>query len=118
MVLGGTIYDNEGNPSSIGIGLSDRTKLLLLHSAQYTQDEAGVQKLNVLNQKIDDVDSKRISRELDNVAVHELITQLCCEIDGVETNGSEALRRLRKGAIRRAEGVAKKSDGDKRGIDP
>jgi hypothetical protein len=77
-----------------------------------------VDTLNELNKQIDEIDAKRISRELDNVAVHEFITQLCCKIDGVETNGSEALRRMRKGAIRKAEAVARKSDESKRGIDP
>ncbi|KAL7510476.1 hypothetical protein ACHAXN_007762 [Cyclotella atomus] len=118
MVLGGTIYNVDSGVQSIGIGLVDKTKILLLHSAQYTQDKDGVDTLNELNKQIDEIDAKRISRELDNVAVHEFITQLCCKIDGVETNGSEALRRMRKGAIRKAEGVARKSDESKRGIDP
>lgn len=117
MVLGGTIYNDTG-VQAIGIGLVDKTKILLLHSAQYSQDKAGVDALEELNKQIDEVDAKRISREFDNVAVHEFITQLCCKIDGVETNGSEALRRMRRGTIRRAEGVAKKSDESKRGIDP
>lgn len=117
MVLGGTIYNDSGI-QSIGIGLEDRTKILLLHSAQHAQDKAGVDALDALNKEIDQIDEKRISREYDNVTVHELITQICCKIDGVETNGSEALRRMRRGAIRRAEGVAKKSDESKRGIDP
>jgi hypothetical protein len=117
MVLGGTIYNDSG-VQSIGIGLVDKTKILIMHSAQYSQDKSGVDQLNELVKQIDDVDAKRISRELDNVAVHEFITQLCCKIDGVETNGSEALRRMRKATIRRAEGVAKKSDESKRGIDP
>jgi hypothetical protein len=117
MVLGGTIYTESG-VQSIGLGLVDKTKILLLHSAQYTQDKAGVDTLNDLNKQIDEIDAQRISREFDSVTVHELITQLCCKVDGVETNGSEALRRMRKGTIRKAEGVAKKSDEIKRGIDP
>lgn len=117
MVLGGTIY-NDAGIQSIGIGLENRTKILMLHTAQYTQDKDGVDKLNELNQKIDDIDAKRIAKQIDNVAVHEFITQICCQIDGVETNGSEALRGMRKAAIRRAEEVAKKSDESRRGIDP
>jgi hypothetical protein len=120
MILGGTIYNVEEAQAvqSIGIGLVNRTKILLLHSAQYSTDKNGVDALTSLIKQIDEVDAKRMSREIGNVEVHEFITQLCCKIDGVETNGSEALRRMRKATIRRAEGVAKKSDESKRGIDP
>jgi len=117
MVLGATIYDDSGE-QFVGIGLSDRTKILIMHSAQYRADKEGVDQLNDLMTQIDEVNAKRITREFDTVAVHEFITQLCCKIDGVETNGSDALRRLRKAAIRKAEEVAKKSDESKRGIDP
>lgn len=120
MVLGGTIYnvDQSHAVQSIGIGLQDRAKILLLHSAQYTVDKTGVDALTALSKQIAEVDARRVSRDIGNQEVHELITQLCCKIDGVETNGSEALRRMRKSTIRKAEGVAKKSDESRRGIDP
>ena len=102
----------------MGIGLEDRTKLLLLHSPLYATDKEGVETLKGIHAEIDKVDAGRRSREMDNKTVHELITQLCCKCDEVETNGSEALRMMRKETIRRAEGVAKKSDESKRGIDP
>lgn len=117
MVLGGTIMDETGI-KEIGIGLENGTKILLLHSANYFNDKVGVEQLNTLNKEIDKVDAGRKDKSMDNKTVHELITQLCCKIDGVETNGSEALRKMRKQTIRRAEGVAKKSDESKRGIDP
>ncbi|KAL3801112.1 hypothetical protein HJC23_002405 [Cyclotella cryptica] len=120
MVLGGTIYnvDQSHAVQSIGIGLQNRAKILLLHSSQYTVDKAGVDALTALSKEIAEVDARRVARDIGNEEVHELITQLCCKIDGVETNGSEALRRMRKSTIRKAEGVAKKSDESRRGIDP
>jgi hypothetical protein len=48
-----------------------------------------------------------------------LIVQICCKIDEVETNGSDALRKMRKQTIQLAESVAQKSaETEKRGIDP
>jgi len=117
LVLGPTILEG-GNIKDLGIGLEDRTKILLLHSPQYAADKEGVDKLVELLKEIAEVDEKRKTREFERIQVHELITQLCCKIDGVETNGSEALRALRKSTIRKAEEVAKKSDEAKRGIDP
>ncbi|KAL9182769.1 hypothetical protein ACHAXT_004048 [Thalassiosira profunda] len=116
-VLGPTIMDGN-SIVSMGIGLEDRTKILLLHTPQYQHDQEGISKLNDLNAEIDKVDRGRRSREMENKLVQELIIQICCKIDGVETHGSEALRKMRKATIKKAEEVARKSEEDKRGMDP
>lgn len=117
MVLGPTIMD--GNTIiSMGIGLEDRTKILLLHSSLFAKDEEGIDKLTKLIERIDEIDAGRRSRDIDNKTVQEFIIQVMCKIDCVETNGSEALRKMRKLTIRKAEEVAHKSEADKRGLDP
>ena len=117
MVLGPTVMD--GNTIlSMGIGFEDGTKILLLHSPLYEPDREGIEKLTTLLKEIDRIDKARRSRDMDNKLVQELIIQMCCKIDAIETNGSDALRKLRKLTVKRAEDVAQKSEENKRGVDP
>lgn len=117
MVLGQTIMD--GNTIiSMGIGLEDRTKILLLHSPLFERDKEGIAILTGIQQEISKIDSARRNRDMNNKTVQELIIQICCKIDCVETNGSEALRKMRKSTVKKAEAVAKKSEEEKRGVDP
>jgi hypothetical protein len=106
------------NDEKAGIGLETRTKILLLPSPRYAQDKGGIDTLTNLNEEIDKIDEGRRSREMEDKLVQELIIQICCKIDGVETNGSDALRKMRKQTIQKAEKVAQKSaEGKKRGVD-
>mmetsp|Transcript_21494 Transcript_21494/g.36924 ORF Transcript_21494/g.36924 Transcript_21494/m.36924 type:complete len:200 (-) Transcript_21494:314-913(-) len=117
MVLGPTIMD--GNTIvSMGIGFEDDTKILMMHSPLYEQDKEGIEKLTGLMEEIDKVDTGRRNRDMNNTTVQELIIQVCCKIDAVETNGSEALRKMRKQTIKKAENVARMSEENKRGVDP
>ena len=132
MVLGPTLFgcDGDGKNSgggggggseailSMGIGLEDGTKIMLLHSPLYEKDREGIEKLTDLVGEIDRIDAARRSRDMDDKTVQELIIQVCCKLDCVETNGSEALRTMRTSTIRRAEGVARRSEAARRGIDP
>ena len=118
MILGPSIFDESSNVEKAGIGLETRTKILLLHSPQYAQDKGGIDALTKLNAEIDKIDEGRRSREMEDKVVQEMIIQICCKIDGVETNGSDALRKMRKQTIQKAEMVAQKSAEQKRGIDP
>ena len=117
-ILGPTIMDSANNIEKLGIGLEDRTKILLLHSSLYSQDKEGFEKLNAYIKEINRIDEARKNREMENKVVQELIIQICCKIDCVETNGSDALRKMRKMAVRKAEDVASKSENHMRGIDP
>lgn len=117
MVLGPTIMDGN-NILSVGIGLEDRTKILLFHSPLYENDKEGIKKLTELIEEIDTIDLSRRSRDMNNKTVQELIIQVCCKIDAVEANGSEALRKMRKQTVKRAEDAARESEENKRGVDP
>ncbi|KAL7554933.1 hypothetical protein ACHAWF_018487 [Thalassiosira exigua] len=117
MVLGSTVMDGNAI-ASMGIGLEDGTKILLLHSPLYERDREGIGKLTELMREIHKIDVGRRSREMENKLVQELVIQICCKVDGVETNGSEPLRKMRKLTIKRAEEVARKSEDDVRGVDP
>mmetsp|Transcript_24846 Transcript_24846/g.52006 ORF Transcript_24846/g.52006 Transcript_24846/m.52006 type:complete len:198 (-) Transcript_24846:2820-3413(-) len=117
MVLGPTVMD--GNTIvSMGIGFEYGTKILLLHSPLYEPDKEGIGKLTALQKEIDRIDAGWRNRDLNNKTVQELIIQVCCKIDCVETNGSEALRQMRRLTIKKAEGVAQESENNKRGVDP
>ena len=119
LLLGPSITGDSTKEEKAGIGLETRTKILLLHSPRYAQDKAGIDTLTTLNKEIDKIDEGRQSREMEDKVVQELIIQLCCKIDCVDTNGSDALRQMRKQTIQRAEKVAQKSSDDKkRGVDP
>mmetsp|Transcript_12344 Transcript_12344/g.19677 ORF Transcript_12344/g.19677 Transcript_12344/m.19677 type:complete len:103 (+) Transcript_12344:2-310(+) len=102
----------------MGIGFEDDTKILMMHSPLYEQDKEGIEKLTGLMEEIDKVDTGRRNRDMNNTTVQELIIQVCCKIDAVETNGSEALRKMRKQTIKKAENVARMSEENKRGVDP
>ena len=117
-ILGPSIVDESGRIETAGIGLETRTKILLVHSIQYANDKAGIDALTNLKKEIDKIDQGRCSGDMDDNVVQEMIIQICCKIDGVETNGSDDLRKMRKQTIQRAEMVAQKSTENRRGIDP
>ena len=117
MVLGPTVM-SDTTIVSLGIAFESGTKILLLHSAQRERDKEGIEKLLALGKEIDRIDRGRRSRAMDNTLVQELIIQVCCKIDAVETNGSDALRRMRKRTVRKAEDVARESEENVRGVDP
>lgn len=126
----GTTSGTSSSVLGIGIGLVDGEKVLLLHSPLYEKDRGGIDKLNEHIVEIDRINAARASGTMNDKTVQELIIQVCCKLDCVETNGSEALRMMRKATIRRAEGVARMSEkankraadriseGAKRGVDP
>jgi len=117
MVLGPTVME-QNTIVNMRIGLEDRTKIILLHSPLYAQDKEGVETLLTLGKDIDRIDTGRRNRDMNNKLVQELIIQVCCKIDAVETNGSDALRKMRKMTVKRAEDVARESEENKRGVDP
>ncbi len=96
--------------STKGIGLEHMTKILLFHSPLYEQDREGIDKLIALSKEIDRVETDRRNHVIDNKTVQELIIQVCCKLDCVETHGSEALRKVRKATIKKAEEVAHNSE--------
>lgn len=120
MILGSPItstavLDGSGNTitptaPTKGFGLENRTKILLFHSPLYEQDREGIDKLITLSKEIDRIETDRQNHVIDNKTVQELIIQVCCKLDCVETHGSEALRKVRKSTIVKAEAVAHASE--------
>ncbi|KAL3823790.1 hypothetical protein ACHAXA_011577 [Cyclostephanos tholiformis] len=132
MILGPTVFGDGGGDGvdgsggggasrsvlGMGIALVDGEKVLLMHSPLYERDRGGIEKLNEHIGEIDRIKAARVSGNMNDKTVQELIIQVCCKLDCVETSGSEALRMMRKATIKRAEGVARMSEkADKRALE-
>jgi hypothetical protein len=74
------------------------------------QDRRSAALLFDLIMEIEDIENKRRSRRITNEALQELITNVCCKLDGTDTNGSEGLRCMRKSIINMAVAVAQRSE--------
>ena len=104
----GTQLDNsESEELSLKeAGVKDRTKIMLLHSALYAQEKEGFEALTGLAHEINDLEAK--APTLDPKHVAELVTQLCCRLDEVDTGGSTNLRTKRKALLHQAEQIEQK----------
>lgn len=95
------LEDDEATLSSFEIG--HHTRFMLLHNECYAADAEGVTTINALVKEIDDLAAKSESAE----GIHEVVTQICCKLDGVDTHGSEPLRAMRKQALAKAQAIDK-----------
>jgi hypothetical protein len=86
------------------IGIEHRTRLMLLHNEFYAADQAGVTAINALTKEIDELVAKA-DDSTSPAVIHELVTQICCKLDAIDTNGSDILRTMRKQAIAKAEAL-------------
>ena len=84
-------------------GLEDRTRLMLLRNALYVQEKDIVDSLLLIRKEIEDLEEKKDTTP--DTVRSELVTRICCKLDGVDTRGSDSLRALRKQLIRRAESI-------------
>mmetsp|Transcript_8748 Transcript_8748/g.12709 ORF Transcript_8748/g.12709 Transcript_8748/m.12709 type:complete len:182 (+) Transcript_8748:80-625(+) len=112
----GHSFNNDNTDDNVttlsDAGIEDRTKIMLLHNASYAADKAGVdcinelvEEINALEQKLTTTTTTSKKKKVSKQTVHELVTQICCKLDGVDTNGSDSLRAMRKRAIQKAEGL-------------
>lgn len=99
------LEDNEATLSSIEIGKNGR--FMLLHNKLYAADVEGITTINALTKEMDDLTAA--ASESPNVMIHELVTQICCKLDNIDTHGSEPLRAMRKQALEKAQAIDKKS---------
>lgn len=108
-----TENDGGGNKSAttylVKLGIQDRTKLLLLHSPVYGKEQDSYERLVHIENEIREL-QQRIQQNSGSGGkyrnkhyVAELITKICCKLDGVEIQGSHNLRKQRKGLLRKAE---------------
>jgi len=143
--------DSSNSVEKTGIGLTDQTKILLLHSSLYQRDKDGLAQLTTHLSTINKIDEDRKCNKIDNKTTQELISklfinmfctnmkcttlyfaqnahiscllsshtiihnkvQVLCKIDGVDTNGSDELRKIRRRTVRKAEDVASRSEQQK-----
>jgi hypothetical protein len=99
--------------SSLSSERKRMSKELLLSSETLhfsEQDRRSAALLFDLIMEIEEIENKRRSRVITNEALQVLITNVCCKLDGTDTNGSEGLRCMRKSIINMAEAVAQRSE--------
>jgi BAG domain len=92
------------------IGVQDRTKIMLLHSAQYGPDRESYEQLRAVRAQLDQfaMDQQHMRTGGDNTGhevVAELITRWCCQLDAIDTKDSVTLRRMRKELLQRAQAM-------------
>mmetsp|Transcript_21922 Transcript_21922/g.30523 ORF Transcript_21922/g.30523 Transcript_21922/m.30523 type:complete len:167 (+) Transcript_21922:165-665(+) len=105
---------DDDNATLETLGIRNRTRIMLLHNESYATDREGVLAITSLVQEIEDLSAK--TNTLSSKAIHELVTQICCKLDGVDTQGSEKLRAMRKQAIGKAEAIDNNSN-DSNGVE-
>mmetsp|Transcript_8176 Transcript_8176/g.11787 ORF Transcript_8176/g.11787 Transcript_8176/m.11787 type:complete len:173 (+) Transcript_8176:201-719(+) len=94
---------NDDTATLKSLQIPNRTRIMLLHNESYATDREGVEAISSILHEIDEVSSK--ANTLSPKVIHELVTRLCCKLDGIETHGSETLRAMRKQAIAKAEAI-------------
>ena len=92
---GKNLDESQAQLSLEAAGIRDRTKMMIMHTANYHAEKAGVQKLAELSARADAVADPA------SAAGQEMLTQLLCEVDGVDAGGSEWLRAQRKALVKR-----------------
>eukprot|EP00545_Synedropsis_sp_CCMP1620_P012956 CAMPEP_0119005922 /NCGR_PEP_ID=MMETSP1176-20130426/2009_1 /TAXON_ID=265551 /ORGANISM="Synedropsis recta cf, Strain CCMP1620" /LENGTH=153 /DNA_ID=CAMNT_0006957781 /DNA_START=21 /DNA_END=482 /DNA_ORIENTATION=+ len=105
----GKKLDNNDASTLSDLGIEHRTKLMLLHNEYYAQDKEGIDALSPLIKDIAELE--KAGDDKPSNEIHELVTQICCKLDGVEANGSERIRALRKQALMRAQAIDKAASG-------
>ena len=92
---GKNLDESSAQLSLEAAGIRDRTKMMIMHTANYHAEKAGVAKLAELAARADAVADPA------SAAGQEMLTQLLCEVDGVDAGGSEWLRAQRKALVKR-----------------
>ena len=108
---GSKLEDNEATLDETGI--KDRTKVMLMHSATYAQEKEGFEALSKLANEIDEL--KKMKESSSPEVFREMVTRLCCRLDGVDTKGSDNLRTKRKELLLKAQALDELSSQDKEG---
>lgn len=99
---GKKLDDESASLTSLGI-VQDRTALMALHNAQYAADHAGITAIeNILRE------AQNLTTMDDKSVVHERVTQLCCQLDAIDPQGSVPLRQFRKAALARVQAMEEK----------
>ena len=102
----GKAFDDD-SASVASVGISDRTKIMLMRSPAYARDEQAITAIEAVRREIDALEAKR--DEADAAALEELSTQLCCKLDAVDVGDSSSLRSLRREQLKRCEQFVRRS---------
>ena len=92
---GKNLDESSAQLSLEAAGIRDRTKMMIMHTQHFHAEKAGLQKLAELSARADAVADPA------SAAGQEMLTQLLCEVDGVDAGGSEWLRAQRKALVKR-----------------
>mmetsp|Transcript_69 Transcript_69/g.194 ORF Transcript_69/g.194 Transcript_69/m.194 type:complete len:164 (-) Transcript_69:336-827(-) len=92
------------------VGLKHRTRIILLHNELYAKEKHGYSELSALAKEIDDLNRMKNSKP--PAVLSDLVTRICCKLDGVSVDGSKNLRALRKDLIRKAENIERSNCPD------
>ena len=103
---GKKLTDSSATLSDLKI--KDRTRLMLLHGPEYSNDKAGVEELQEINKELDELEA---NSHLEAEVIEELITRACIKLDNIEVSGSDTLRSLRREALNRAHEIGDKRTG-------
>lgn len=101
---------DDDSATLASLGIEHRTNLMCMHNERHAQDREGIQAIGTLMDEIQHLEAKAI--ETPNHVLHELVTQICCKLDEVETHGSTALKQMRKQALARAQALDHHQDGE------
>ena len=92
---GKNLDESSAQLSLEAAGIRDRTKMMIMHTKNYHAEKAGLAKLAELAARADAVADPA------SAAGQEMLTQLLCEVDGVDAGGSDWLRAQRKALVKR-----------------
>lgn len=96
---GKKLDDEDATLSNLNI--PNRTALMALHNEHYAQDQDGIAAIEKILAESDELKDENVDARV----VHERVTQLCCKLDAVDTNGSTTLRQYRKAALARVQAL-------------
>jgi hypothetical protein len=102
----------------IEIGIKDRTKIMLLHTAQYEREKESYETLMAVRAQLDELEKKTKKIIHPNVIVNcmvtEYITRICRRLDAIEmTDDSITLRQLRRTLLERALAIENNNNAGK-----
>lgn len=92
---------DDDDTSLSNLGILHRTALMGMHNENYAHDQT---RISAIEKILGQAESLKDPSVASNV-VHERVTQLCCQLDAIDTNGSVSLRRFRKNALARLQAV-------------
>lgn len=113
MIARGMKFDDD-TATLKDVGLyQNRSSVMCMHNELFANDQKGIAQIQAMISEIENLEGQiRDDSPPKADVVHEVVTQLCCRLDGIETNGSDTLRRFRKQALARAEALDNKYNNE------